>query len=400
MKRTLRTLAIMALALGCVAAQAADTEEMVTDAVKKLAKTLDTVPADISTVAVYNIEPDSKGEVNIPALQDQISQELLDSGRFKVIDRKSLSALLEEQKLSMTGAVDTRAMVKAGKVIGVQGFFLGSVVSQADKVILNLKLIDVQTSATIFAKKFVGESRSGAQIGIGWGYATTSPFGVVLHSWRGAAPDTLALDSLSGVKRSSIMNWTLSYRQSLQALRYALLGVDLNVVSFDSAKGELRVTESGMILTSTGQAYSFGDNTNTAVRIISLKPKIYLSSKHAFGWAHDWLNPFVGVSVSMIVFSCDIGGWGRLDADPPSESYEEKSSGANLLVVAPVFGTDLNLTKSLSIVVEATYLASESAPPADSISAYIAKDHNVTLSPYLEKGLMLNIGMKYSISIF
>ena len=389
-------LAATILTFSCTIAQAANTEEMVSDAVKKLANSLDAVPDEISTVAVYRIEPDSKGEVNTASLQDQIGQTLLDSGRFKVIDRKSLKSLLEEQKLSLTGAVDTRALVKAGKVIGVQGFFFGSVVSQADKVVLNLKLIDVQTSATIFAKKFVGESRSGAQLGIGWGYAASPPFGVGLRAWRGQAsnPTELTTTALSDIKASTVMSWTLSYRQAFQALRWALLGIDLTMVNFTTADAELKVVEDPISF--DGQDHAFGDNTATTISIFSLKPKLYLSSKSLFGWSHDWLNPYVGVGLNMVSFSCEVGGWGNWYGT--ENSYEEKDQSEQVVVVAPLFGTDLNLTKSLSIYLEGTYFASNVELP-DVLGFYLA-DHNVDLTPCLEKGLLLNMGMKYSISIF
>ena len=123
MRRIVSVMLTLGLVLCCANAGAADLDEMVTDAIKAFSKTLDTIPDDLKTVAVYKIEPDSKGEINISALQDQIGQALLEVGGFRVIDRKSLKSLMEEQKLSLTGAVDEREMVKVGKLIGVKGFF-------------------------------------------------------------------------------------------------------------------------------------------------------------------------------------------------------------------------------------------------------------------------------------
>ena len=45
-------------------------------------------------------------------------------------------------------------------------FFFGSVETEGGRVTLNLKLIDVESSAIVYARKVVGESHSFARLGI------------------------------------------------------------------------------------------------------------------------------------------------------------------------------------------------------------------------------------------
>lgn len=61
------------------------------------------------------------------AMQDVFVTELVKSGKFRVIDREQLSALLQEKNLSLAGDIDPKTAVKAGKLLGVQYFLTGAV---------------------------------------------------------------------------------------------------------------------------------------------------------------------------------------------------------------------------------------------------------------------------------
>ncbi len=197
-------------------------DEMLEDALSKIKPTLEKIPEEIKKVSIYAIEPDKQGKVNISNLQDQIITALLDTERFYVIDRKSLKILLEEQLLSLTGAVDTQQMLKAGKIVGVQGFFFGSVEVFKEKLILNLKLIDVESSAIIFSKKFTGESTGFSRLGIGCGYLTGKYGTALQHNVRGIeVEDTDMPDN-----NTSGFFLSLSYKQALKAIKFGHLGID------------------------------------------------------------------------------------------------------------------------------------------------------------------------------
>src|SRR5262245_24693106 len=53
------------------------------------------------------------------ACQDVFVTELVKSGRFRVVDREQLAALLQEKNLALSGDIDPRTAVKAGKLLGV-----------------------------------------------------------------------------------------------------------------------------------------------------------------------------------------------------------------------------------------------------------------------------------------
>lgn len=61
------------------------------------------------------------------AAQDMFITELVKSGKFTVIDRERLDALMREKNLSLAGDIDPRTAVQAGKLLGVEYVLFGNV---------------------------------------------------------------------------------------------------------------------------------------------------------------------------------------------------------------------------------------------------------------------------------
>jgi curli biogenesis system outer membrane secretion channel CsgG len=61
------------------------------------------------------------------AAQDVFVTELVKSGKFRVMDREQLAALMQEKNLALSGDIDPATAVKAGKLIGCQYFLTGAV---------------------------------------------------------------------------------------------------------------------------------------------------------------------------------------------------------------------------------------------------------------------------------
>ena len=61
------------------------------------------------------------------AAQDVFVTELVKSGKFRVIDREQLAALMQEKNLSLGGDIDPATAVQAGKLLGCQYFLTGAV---------------------------------------------------------------------------------------------------------------------------------------------------------------------------------------------------------------------------------------------------------------------------------
>src|SRR5579863_5519837 len=59
-------------------------------------------------------------------LADMISAQMAASKGFKLVERQRLDAIMKEQKLGMTGAVDTATAVQIGKIAGANVIAFGS----------------------------------------------------------------------------------------------------------------------------------------------------------------------------------------------------------------------------------------------------------------------------------
>lgn len=61
------------------------------------------------------------------AMQDVFVTELVKSGRFRVVEREQLQALMQEKNLTLSGDLDPATAVKMGKILGVNYLLTGSV---------------------------------------------------------------------------------------------------------------------------------------------------------------------------------------------------------------------------------------------------------------------------------
>jgi curli biogenesis system outer membrane secretion channel CsgG len=61
------------------------------------------------------------------ATQDVFVTELVKSGKFRVVEREQLEALMQEKNLTLSGDVDPKSAVKIGKLLGVNYLLTGAV---------------------------------------------------------------------------------------------------------------------------------------------------------------------------------------------------------------------------------------------------------------------------------
>jgi curli biogenesis system outer membrane secretion channel CsgG len=112
-----------------------------------------------------------------PAIEDWLVNGLVESGQFRVMERQQLQSVLQEQGLSLSGAVDEKTAVKVGKLLGCQlvlfgavtdfsvkksgagvGYFVGVDVSTTKvEGTLNVRLVNTTTAEIIFVATEKGE---------------------------------------------------------------------------------------------------------------------------------------------------------------------------------------------------------------------------------------------------
>ena len=79
--------------------------------------------------------------------------QLVNLRRFKVIERASMTEIMEEQKLGMAGVVDEQTAINVGKIAGADVIIVGNINVGAGFGTINARMIDTETSETIVAKE-------------------------------------------------------------------------------------------------------------------------------------------------------------------------------------------------------------------------------------------------------
>ncbi|MBZ0113587.1 MAG: CsgG/HfaB family protein [Thermoanaerobaculia bacterium] len=133
------------------------------------------------------------------AAQDVFVTELVKSGKFRVIEREQLAALMQEKNLSLSGDVDPSTAVRAGKLLGVDYLLTGALTEygssenevsggyrfQAKKknfeAAMNARLIHTETGEIVWADE---------------GRADDSSFKLKIHGVGGGVDDNKMFDKV------------------------------------------------------------------------------------------------------------------------------------------------------------------------------------------------------------
>ncbi|MEW6336717.1 MAG: CsgG/HfaB family protein [Acidobacteriota bacterium] len=87
------------------------------------------------------------------AAQDMFITELVKSGKFTVVDRERLDAIMREKNLSLSGDIDPRTAVQAGKLLGVEYILFGNVTEFGEQT--NKAQVGWGIGVDVRKKKFV-----------------------------------------------------------------------------------------------------------------------------------------------------------------------------------------------------------------------------------------------------
>jgi hypothetical protein len=97
-----------------------------------------------TTVAVLSIASQDKDAAEF--VVDELAYIIVNSGKFKVVDRKSLDAIRSEQSFQTSGDVDDDSAVSIGKLLGANIVITGSISGAGSTRRLRLKALNVMTA--------------------------------------------------------------------------------------------------------------------------------------------------------------------------------------------------------------------------------------------------------------
>jgi len=115
-------------------------------------------PAERELVAVLQFEAAGASAEHTSALTDRIRQRLLESGKFRLVEREMIDKILAEQALQQTGCTSTECAVQVGKILGVRKMINGKLTRvDQNEWVVSAAMADVETAETLRAASVTHE---------------------------------------------------------------------------------------------------------------------------------------------------------------------------------------------------------------------------------------------------
>ena len=156
MKKFSLVLTILICSIFLISAYAFAEADLKPAAIKKLQQSvIKALPTEtqIVRIAILDFEGDDG------TIQNAITSAITEKTNFKVIERKDLDKILEEQGIQLKDIMDEKTRIQHGKIKGVQGLLFGKVLGMEKgflsyTVKVHLKLDDVEKGEILFSKDF------------------------------------------------------------------------------------------------------------------------------------------------------------------------------------------------------------------------------------------------------
>jgi TolB-like protein len=121
--------------------------------------------ADSPTIAVLDFENNSlfsrdEYQSLSKGLAEMMITGLNQSGSLRVVERQKLRSIMDELKLSQSGAVSEESSLRAGKLLGAQHLvFGGFMVATDNKIRIDARIVEVETGLTVKANEATGKTK-------------------------------------------------------------------------------------------------------------------------------------------------------------------------------------------------------------------------------------------------
>jgi PBP1b-binding outer membrane lipoprotein LpoB len=97
-----------------------------------------------ANIAILNMESSDVSAAKYAV--DELEFKLVNSKKFRIVDRRRIDQILNEQKFQISGDVDDNSAVSIGKILGANIVITGSISGSGNSQRLFLRVLDVQTA--------------------------------------------------------------------------------------------------------------------------------------------------------------------------------------------------------------------------------------------------------------
>lgn len=109
---------------------------------------------DVQKLTIAVLPLSTKGGVTeneAGTLSDRLRSELVNLGKFSVVERGQMNAILEEQGFSQSGCIGSECAIEAGKLLGVRLMVTGDVGKIGNVLTIDVRMFDVTTGKIVRA---------------------------------------------------------------------------------------------------------------------------------------------------------------------------------------------------------------------------------------------------------
>lgn len=92
-----------------------------------------------------------------PSCADAIVNRISTDKKVRIVEREYINKIIEELKLQMTGLVDEETALEVGRIIGANYFIFGTVSILGANVVLNARVVNVETAEIISTSRVSGK---------------------------------------------------------------------------------------------------------------------------------------------------------------------------------------------------------------------------------------------------
>jgi|GEM_PF-1234203 len=110
------------------------------------------------SMAVLDLKANNVPAVTASTVSDFLRLELLNTGRFLVMDRGNMDKILQEQAFQQAGCTETDCAVKIGQILNINNIVVGSVNKLGNKFTVIINLIDVEKAEVVQGNSIEAES--------------------------------------------------------------------------------------------------------------------------------------------------------------------------------------------------------------------------------------------------
>jgi len=117
-------------------------------------------------LAVADLEPQGVAASTAAVVGDWLRGALARSRTYDVVERKQMQTVLAEAALQQTGCTSEDCAVRLGKALNAQRMIVGSVGKFEDDYVVNVRIVDVESSKVVGSDSASGKGTSGVELAV------------------------------------------------------------------------------------------------------------------------------------------------------------------------------------------------------------------------------------------